>query len=62
MAIVKVFTVDEVHNYFKGKISKTAIYRAIELKRLKSVKVGKRYLISEQALNDFLSGNGENKD
>ncbi|AZV58947.1 helix-turn-helix domain-containing protein [Clostridium sp. AWRP] len=62
MAIVKVYTVDEVHDYFEGKISKTAIYRAIELKRLKSVRVGKRYLISENAINDFLSGNGENED
>lgn len=61
MAVVTVYTVDEVNDLLEGKISKTSIYRAIALNRLKAVKVGKRYLINEEALNNFLSGNFESE-
>lgn len=57
MAIATIYTVDEVYDLLEGKISKTSIYRSINLSRLKAIKVGKRYLISEAALNDFLTGN-----
>lgn len=41
----------------EGKISRTSIYRSINLNKLKAIKVGKRYLINETALNNFLTGN-----
>jgi excisionase family DNA binding protein len=57
MAIVTIYNVDEVVTMLKPKgISKTSIYRAMATGKLKSVKVGKRYLISEEALNNFLNG------
>ncbi|SQB33964.1 helix-turn-helix domain-containing protein [Clostridium cochlearium] len=59
MAIVTVYTVDEVYEALEGRISKTSIYRAINSNKLKAVKVGKRYLINEEALNNFLNGNFE---
>lgn len=59
MAIVTIYTVDEVCALLEGKVSKTSIYRAISLNQLKAVKVGKRYLINEEALNNFLNGSFE---
>lgn len=56
--ITTIYNVDEVENILKSKgISKTSIYRAIELGQLKAIKIGKRYIISERALNSFLEGN-----
>lgn len=58
MAVSVVYNVDEVENILKSKgITKTSLYRAISLGNLKAIKVGKRYLISEKALNYFLEGN-----
>jgi excisionase family DNA binding protein len=56
VGITKIYDVDEITEIFKGKISRTGIYRAIALKRLKAIKVGKKYIISEKALNSFLEG------
>lgn len=58
MAVMTVYNMDDVIQMLKHTgISRTSIYRAIASKKLKAVKVGKRYLISEKALNDFLEGN-----
>lgn len=60
MAIAVVYNIDEVESILKPKgITKTSLYRAISLGKLKAIKVGKRYLISERALNYFLEGNSE---
>lgn len=60
MPVTNVFNIDEVETMLRPKgISKTSIYRAISLGRLKAVRLGKRYLVSEQALNDFLTGKNE---
>lgn len=57
MAISVVYNIDEVEIILKPKgITKTSLYRAISLGKLKAIKVGKRYLISEKALNYFLEG------
>ena len=57
MAVINVHNVDEVVNLLKHTgITKTSIYRAISLGKLKAIKVGKRYLVSELALNHFLEG------
>ena len=57
MAISVIYNIDEVESILKPKgITKTSIYRAISLGKLKAIKVGKRYLISEKALNYFLEG------
>ena len=56
--VTTIYNVDEIEHILQPKgITKTSIYRAIETKRLKAVKVGKRYIISEKALNCFLEGN-----
>jgi excisionase family DNA binding protein len=58
MAVVTVYNLDDVLEILKPTgISKTSRYRAVATKKLKAVKVGKRYLVSEKALNDFLEGN-----
>ena len=58
MAVVTVYNLDDVLEMIKHTgISKTSLYRAVATKKLKAVKVGKRYLVSEKALNDFLEGN-----
>lgn len=57
MSLTQILTVDDIFNRYEGKLSKTGIYRAIALKRLKAIKVGKRYIVSEKALNLFLEGN-----
>jgi len=57
VAISVIYNIDEVESILKPKgITKTSIYRAISLGKLKAIKVGKRYLISEKALNYFLEG------
>lgn len=61
--VTQIYNVDEIENMLKPKgITKTSIYRAIETKRLKAVKVGKRYIVSEKALNLFLEGNTYEED
>jgi excisionase family DNA binding protein len=61
MAISVVYNIDELEEILKPKgITKTSLYRAIALGNLRSVKVGKRYLISEKALNYFLEGSSYN--
>jgi excisionase family DNA binding protein len=62
MSTTVIYTVDEICNKYEGKLSKTGIYRAITLKRLKAIKVGKRYIVSEKALNSFLEGNSYEDD
>lgn len=58
MAVMTVYNMDDVIQILKHTgISRTSIYRAIAAKKLKAVKVGKRYLISEKALNEYLEGN-----
>lgn len=58
MAVMTVYNMDDVIQMLKHTgISRTSIYRAIAAKKLKAVKVGKRYLISEKALNEYLEGN-----
>lgn len=58
MSVTIVYNMDDVVNLLKHTgISRTSIYRAIASKKLKAVKVGKRFLISEKALNEFLEGN-----
>lgn len=58
MAVSIVYNIDELESILKPKgITKTSLYRAISLGKLKAIKVGKRYLISEKALNCFLEGN-----
>lgn len=57
MPITTVYNIDDIVNILKHVgISRTSIYRAIATEKLKAVKVGKRYLISEKALNKFLEG------
>lgn len=57
MAISVVYNIEEIESILKPKgITKTSIYRAISLGKLKAIKVGKRYVISEKALNYFLEG------
>jgi|GEM_PF-6801587 len=52
-----VYNIDEVEKILKPKgITRTSLYRAISTGKLKAIKVGKRYLISEKALNYFLEG------
>jgi excisionase family DNA binding protein len=58
MAVMTVYNMDDVIQMLKHTgISRTSLYRAIAAKKLKAVKVGKRYLISEKALNEYLEGN-----
>lgn len=55
MAISIVYNMEELERIFKPKgISRASLYRAIALGKLKAVKVGKRYIISEKAVNCFL--------
>lgn len=57
MGVSIVYNMDELEAMLKPKgITKTSLYRAIALGKLKAIKVGKRYLISERALNYFLEG------
>lgn len=62
--ITTIYNVDEIEHILSPKgISKTSIYRAIATKQLKAIKVGKRYLVSEKALNCFLEGDSyDNED
>lgn len=60
MAVVTVYNLDDVLELIKHTgISKTSLYRAVATKKLKAVKIGKRYLVSEKALNEFLEGSTE---
>lgn len=57
MAVAVVYNIDEVENILKPKgVSRTSLYRAISTGKLKAIKVGRRYLVSEKALNYFLEG------
>jgi len=57
MAVLTIFNIEQVEEILKPLgISRPSIYRAISSKNLKAVKVGRRYIISELALNNFLSG------
>ena len=57
MAISIIYNIDEIESILKPKgITKTSLYRAIALGKLKAIKIGKRYLVSELALNHFLEG------
>lgn len=57
MAVTVIYNIEEVQAILGPKgISKTSIYRLIRLGKIKSVKVGKRLIISENALNEFLEG------
>ncbi|MDP4146176.1 MAG: helix-turn-helix domain-containing protein [Bacillota bacterium] len=52
-----IYNIDELEEILGPKgVTRTSLYRAIALGRLKAIKVGKRYLISEKALNCFLEG------
>ncbi|MDT8715424.1 helix-turn-helix domain-containing protein [Clostridium sp. 19966] len=53
---------DQVYEkFFKPlEISKTSLYRAINSGRLKAVKCGKRYVITDKAINNYFSGTDEN--
>ncbi|MGH4117190.1 helix-turn-helix domain-containing protein [Clostridium sp.] len=57
VAISIIYNIDEIESILKPKgITKTSLYRAIALGKLKAIKIGKRYLVSELALNRFLEG------
>ncbi|MFA9397458.1 MAG: helix-turn-helix domain-containing protein [Clostridiaceae bacterium] len=58
MAVTKIYNIDQLYEgvFQSLGISKTSIYRAIATDKLKAIKVGKRYIVSEQALNEFLLG------
>jgi len=56
--ITDFYNIDEIEKQLAPKgITKTSIYRAISTGKLKAVKIGKRWIISEKALNYFLEGN-----
>lgn len=58
MAVTTVYNIEQVVDILKPLgLSRTSIYRAINLRELKAVKVGRRYIVSEKALNEFLEGN-----
>lgn len=57
--ITTIYDVNDVYKALQGKVSKMSIYRNIETGKLKAIKVGKKYIISEKALNNFLEGNTE---
>lgn len=58
MAVSIVYNIEEVETILKPKgISKTSLYRSIKSGKLKAIKLGKRYIVSEKALNYFLEGN-----
>lgn len=57
MAVVVLYNVDQAFDLLKPLgITKTSLYRAISSGKLKSIKIGKRYVITEIALNEFLQG------
>ncbi|MFL0269244.1 helix-turn-helix domain-containing protein [Candidatus Clostridium radicumherbarum] len=57
MAIAVIYNIEELAKILEPKgITRTSLYRAIALGKLKAVKVGKRYIISETAVNSYLEG------
>lgn len=57
MAIQNIYNIEQAYDILKTTgISKTTLYRAIKSGQLKAVKVGKRYVISEKAINCMLEG------
>ncbi|WP_421980929.1 helix-turn-helix domain-containing protein [Roseibium sp.] len=51
---IKVYTVKEAAAALHPNVSKSAIYRAIQSGELRARMVGKKYLITERNLKDFL--------
>ena len=57
MAISTIYNIDELEIILKPKgITRTSLYRAIALGKIVAIKCGKRYLISEKAINCYLEG------
>jgi excisionase family DNA binding protein len=62
MAVINILNIEQVVEMLKPLgISRPSIYRAIGSKNLKAVKVGRRYIITELSLNNFLSGENINQ-
>ncbi len=56
--ITTIYNIDELEEYLKPKgITRTSIYRAIALGKLRAIRIGKRYIVSENSLNLYLEGN-----
>lgn len=53
MADMKVYTIDEVVEILQ--VTRRTLYNYIKLGKLKAVKIGKYWRVTEQALRDFLT-------
>lgn len=57
MAIDNLYNVDNIVEILRPiGVTKTSIYRAINTGKLKSIRLGKRYIVTEEALSNFLNG------
>lgn len=55
MANTDIIFTEDVLELFGNKTSKSAIYSLIREKKIKATKVGKRYLFSKRAIEEFIS-------
>ncbi len=54
MTDIKVYTLDEIEVLLK--VSLRTLYRYIKNGRLKANKIGNKWIVTEQALKDFIEG------
>lgn len=54
MADIKVYTLDEIETLLK--VTRRTLYRYIKEGKLKANKIGKKWIITEQSLKDFIEG------
>jgi len=57
MADIKVYTLEEVAEIVK--LTRRTLYNYVKAGKLKAVKMGKYYRVSEKALNDFINNGAE---
>lgn len=59
MADIKVYTLEEVTAILK--LSKRTVYQYLATGKIKGVKIGKAWRVSEENLREFLAGGTANK-